>query len=82
MVIPKNIIKDHLIKAIEKIDKEGIPSDGDSQYYDVLYNGKKYPPKVIVSYANIFANGYELNRNSFTGGIEKESFKRIQKNGF
>lgn len=82
MAIPKNIIKDHLTKAIEKIDNEGIPSDGDSQYYDVLYNGKKYPPKVIVSFANIFANGSELDRNSFSGGIETECFKLLQKNGF
>lgn len=82
MAIPKNIKKDHLIKAIEKIELDGIPADGDSQYYDVLYNGKKYPPKVIVSFANIFANGSELNRNSFSGGIETECFKLLQKNGF
>jgi len=82
MALPKNITKPHLIKAIEKIDKEGIPNDADSQYYDVLYNGKKYPPKVIVSFANIFANGTEINRNSFAGGIETECFKLLQKNGF
>lgn len=58
MSIPKNIAKDHLLKAISKIDIEGIPSDGDSRYYDVLYEGKKYPPKLIVSYANRRRLGY------------------------
>lgn len=82
MAIPKNITKEHLLKAISKIDSEGIPKDGASQYYDVIYNGKKYPPKVIVSYANIFANGEELDRNSFSGGIETQCFKLLEKNHF
>ena len=82
MALPSNITKEHLIKAIEKIDLEGIPKDGDSQYYDVVYNGKKYPPKIIVSYANIFANGEEINRNSFSGGIGTPCFKILEENGF
>jgi len=82
MPFPKNITKEHLLKAIEKIDSEGIPPDGDSQYFDVIYNGKKYPPKVIVSYANLFANGEILNRNTFGGGLGTPSFKLLEKNGF
>ncbi|HVT86220.1 MAG TPA: DUF3578 domain-containing protein, partial [Chitinophagaceae bacterium] len=82
MAIPKNITKEDLLKAIEKIDKEGIPKDGDSQYYDVVFNKKKYPPKLVVSYANIFANGIELNRNSFAGGLETQCFKLLENNGF
>ncbi len=82
MAIPKNILKEHLVKAIQKIDNEGIPKDGDSQYYDVILDGKKYPPKVIVSYANIFANGVELDRKSFSGGVGTECFVLLEKNGF
>ena len=82
MAIPKNITKEHLLKAIAKIDNEGIPKDGDSQYYDVVYNGNKYPPKIIVSYSNIFANGKELDRNSFSGGLETQCFKLLEENGF
>lgn len=82
MTIPENITKEHLLKAISKIDSEGIPPNGDSKYYDVIYNEKRYPPKLLVSYANIFANGYELNRNNFSGGLETECFELIEKNGF
>ncbi len=82
MKLPKNITKDHLLKAIEKIDKDGIPKDGASLYYDVVYNGKHYPPKVIVSYANIFANGKELDRNSFEGGKDTPCFKLLENNDF
>ena len=82
MSLPENIKKKHLIQAIAKIDATGIPKDGNSQYYDVIYNEKKYPPKVIVSYANIFANGKELDRNSFSGGLGTPCFKLLEKEGF
>lgn len=82
MAIPKNISKEHLLNAIEKIDKEGVPLNADSQYYDVIYKGKHYPPKLVVSYANFFANGIELDRNSFEGGTGTASFKLLETHGF
>ncbi|MBK7561217.1 MAG: hypothetical protein IPI68_06755 [Chitinophagaceae bacterium] len=82
MAIPKNITKEHLLKAISKIDIEGIPKDSDSQFYDVVYDEKKYPPKVIVSYANLFANGEIIDRNSFAGGLNTECFNLLELNGF
>ena len=82
MSLPANIFKNHLIQAIAKIDNEGLPNDGASHYYDVVHNGKKYPPKLIVSYANIFANGIELARNTFEGGFGTPCFKLLEKEGF
>lgn len=82
MEIPTNITREHLLKAIEKIDREGIPSDADSQYYDVVFNGKRYPPKVIVSYANLFANGQPLDRTTFRGGQGTPGFKLLEQHGF
>lgn len=82
MSIPNNIKKDHLLDAIEKINREGIPPDADSQYYDVLYNGKRYPPKLMVSYANEFANGSILDRRTFSGGFGTPAFKLLEQEGF
>jgi 5-methylcytosine-specific restriction enzyme B len=82
MSIPSNITKQHLLDAIKKIDKEGIPASAASMYYDLDYNGKNYPPKLVVSYANLFANGEELDRNSFKGGLDTDCFKLLEKNGF
>jgi len=82
MSIPTNIEKEHLLKAIEKIDLEGITYETDSMYYDAKYNSKFYPPKLVVSFANIFANGTELDRNTFEGGINKPCFKLLEKHGF
>jgi len=87
-MIPNNISKEHLEKAIEEIDKKGIRKGRDSSIYGLVYNGKNYPPKLVISIANRFANGSELNSNNFYGGkgtaahelLEKEGFEIIQKN--
>jgi len=82
MAIPKNITKDHLLRAIQKINEEGIPPGAQSRFYDLLYNNKQYPPKLVVSYANLFANGKILDRESFSGGKDTPCFKLLEKNGF
>src|ERR1035437_7827468 len=82
MKLPTNINRDHLLQAINKINSEGIPKDADSQYYDLLFEDKKYPPKLVVSYANLFANGEVLDRNSFNGGLDTECFKLLEENHF
>ena len=81
--IPKNITKEHILLSIERFDEEGLPDpNADSQYYDLLYNGNRYPPKVIISYANKFANGEDLDRSTFNGGMSSTAFKRLQRLGF
>lgn len=82
MALPQNITRDHLLQAFSKIENEDIPKDADSQYYDVVWNGKRFPPKLVVSYANIFANGEELDRRLFDGGIGSACFTILEINGF
>jgi 5-methylcytosine-specific restriction protein B len=81
-VIPENITKEHLLKAINEIDRDGIRPNRHSSTYDVLYNNNLYPPKLIVSIANKFANGEELDHNSFWGGHGKPAFTLLEKHGF
>lgn len=80
--IPNNIKPKYIVQAINKIEKEGIPPQAHSSSYDVLYNGKRYPPKLVLSYANIFANGVVLDRNEFEGGLNTPCFKILKNNGF
>jgi 5-methylcytosine-specific restriction protein B len=82
MSIPSNITKGHLLQAIKKIDEEGYDHHGEPMYYDLIHDGKRYPPKLIVSYANLFANGEILDRNSFEGGLGTLCFKLLEENGF
>ena len=80
--LPNNITKEHLLQAIAKIDAEGIPKNSESNYYDVVFNERKYPPKVILSFANLFANGELIDRRTFPGGLDTPCFKLLEKNDF
>lgn len=82
MKLPNNIQQRHLLQAIDRIDQEGIPKGAQSKFYDVVYNGKKYPPKLIVSYANFYANKRDLDRGSFEGGDGTPCFKLLQNFSF
>ncbi|WP_240676172.1 McrB family protein [Botryobacter ruber] len=82
MSLPTNIRREHILNAIKKIDIEGIPPQAHSSTYDVDFNGKKYPPKLVVSYANIYANGDKLDRKTFDGGLNTECFEMLEENGF
>ena len=53
-----------------------------NQVTNLLYNGKRFPPKLVLAYANIFANGEELDRNEFEGGKGTPCFKILKDNGF
>ena len=81
-MIPKNITKKHIEQAISEIDKEGIRKGRHSSTYDLLYNEKKYPPKLVVSIANKYANGEELGHDTFQGGPNKPAFILLEKEGF
>ena len=56
-MIPDNIEVEHVLKAVDLIDREGVPSSRRSVYYDLIKDGKSYPPKYIISIANQYANG-------------------------
>ena len=74
MTIPKNIHNEHVIEAIHKIDSEGVPERRESTRFNLSYEGKYYPPKYVISIANIFANGEEYSPSKFSGGDETNRF--------
>lgn len=52
-MIPVNTNRSHVIKAIKKIDELVIPDARNSTKYQLVYEGKNYPPKFVISIANI-----------------------------
>lgn len=50
------ITKQHVLDAVDKIEREGIVLEPSTRF-DVVINGKAYPPKEIMRYANLLANG-------------------------
>ena len=81
-VLPDNIRKENVLEAIYEIDREGVQASAQSVYYDLVYNNKYYPPKLVLSLANKYANGNELNRKLFDGGENTTAFKLLRDLGF
>lgn len=77
-MIPNNITKEHLEKAIKEIDQNGITKGRQSSTYNLVHDGKHYPPKLIISIANKYANGVELDSSEFEGGIDTQAFKLLE----
>ncbi|MGO5022693.1 McrB family protein [Lawsonibacter sp. LCP25S3_G6] len=79
MAIPK-ISKQDVMKALQYIAANGIPSYHQSVKYDlVTEDGKKYPVKYVVAVANHLANGEDIVTTSFHG-TEARAF--LQEQGF
>ncbi len=73
-MIPENITREHVLKAIREIDSlEKIPYHRGSVNYDLYFEGKRYPPKYVISLANKYANGHALDSNDFNA-IEAKTF--------
>ena len=81
-MIPNNITKEHLEKAIAEIESDGVRKGRHSSSYDLVYNNKTYPPKLVLSIANRYANGTELDPNGFGGGKGTEAFQLLESKGF
>lgn len=79
---PKNITRDHILKAIDKIEADGIGLINSTRWL-VEINGKQYPPKEVMRYAHEQMNGENLWKpgggeptNSY---LENLGFKVIDK---
>lgn len=75
-MIPSNIEREHIVKAIEEIDSNGVPPRRESRDNHLIFEGKRYPPKYVISLANKFANGRKLESSRFTGGQKTNNFLR------
>jgi len=79
-MIPKNIYRKHILNAIKEIDRKGVPRGRESKKFHAFYHGKYYPPKYVISLANKYANGLELDPSEFSGG--QEAKKLLERMGF
>jgi 5-methylcytosine-specific restriction protein B len=74
--------KEHVLKALEEIEKNGIPPDARSTTYDLLYGPNRYPPKYVLSLACKYASGKEFARSDFSGGDSSPAFTLLRELGF
>lgn len=71
-MIPEEITKEHILLAINEIDKKGFPKKRNSTKYNLIYEGKNYPPKYVIARACFYAIGKEPEELS--GGDETNDF--------
>ena len=64
-MIPVKITEEHVIKALEWINDNGVIPNRKSKRYHLVYEGIHYPPKYVISVANRYANGEELPPSDF-----------------
>ena len=73
-MIPKEIGREHILRAIEHIDSHDVPQGRGSHKFLLRHGGKQYPPKYVVSLAYQLAMGKRLRSDEFGGGTETNGF--------
>lgn len=79
--IPGNLQRHHLLLAIREWktwtkDWEANGRRLKNQRFWVVYEGSLYPPKLLISVANVYANGRMLPTHAFSGGRDAHRFLR------
>lgn len=77
-MIPRNIEVEHILKAVKDIDRDRVPPRRRSDYYDLVVNQKRYPPKYVISVANKYANSSELPSGKFNAVEAKNYLTRLK----
>jgi len=80
--IPKGITREHILAAILDLKMGVSHGFGESTSYDLLYEGRHYPPKAVVGLAAGKLLGSPLGPYDFKGGLEMICFKTLRTNGF
>jgi 5-methylcytosine-specific restriction protein A len=79
-MIPDNITRQDIVQAIQEIKRVGVPDNRESTQYNFVYESETFPPKLVISVANKYANGEELDPSLFSGGEETNNY--LERLGF
>ena len=72
MALP-NIQKSDVLNALIFIDKHGVPDKNMSTTYELVKDGKTYPPKYVIAVADHLTNGTDIATGSYNS-IEAKNF--------
>ncbi|MCL1617842.1 McrB family protein [Ralstonia pseudosolanacearum] len=78
----EGVTEEHVRQALKEIDRDGVPEDAESAGYDLFHEGKRYPPKLVLSLAVKHATGEPLDRAAFSGGEASSAFRLLRRLGF
>lgn len=88
MKIPKEIEREHVLKALADLDAGIQRRWGKSRKYDLVHEGKSYSPKAVLGLAICILRSLDQYAFDFSGGDETNSvlqnlgFKIVEKNPY
>jgi len=74
MAIPE-LSQEDINHALQYIDAKGVPPGYGSKAYDLIVDGKKYPPKYVVAVARHLKDGSAIDTSDYNGVEAKNYFK-------
>ena len=81
--IPDGITRTDVLDALRDLDQDEPHEFGPSTGYDLLFEGKRYPPKAVVGLAaRRLRGGRKLIPREFSGGIDSKCFRVLEGVGF
>jgi putative restriction endonuclease len=80
--IPDGITRDDVLSAISKLDAGVEHGFGPSLKYDLVFEGRRYPPKAVLGLAAERLAGRVLGPADFTGGESSKSTRILRDLGF
>jgi hypothetical protein len=81
-MLPPQIERSHVEKAIERLEAEGVPVQRTSKHWALEHNGKRFPPKLVVSLAAEMATGQALPSSEFSSGGPEGARSVLRRLGF
>jgi 5-methylcytosine-specific restriction protein A len=73
--LPNSIPPEIIVEAIRSFDKGAEHRFGQSTFYDLFFEGRRYPPKAIVGLAAEAVTGQQYGPDDFSGGLDSRCFK-------
>ena len=80
--IPEGITRAHILEAIQELNAGVEHQFGESTGYDVLFEGRRYPPKAVVGVAAKHIIERQLGPSDFKGGLKSKCFRVLEANQF
>ena len=78
----RQVSRQNVLEAISQINNGAISKFSDSIKFDVLFQGKRYPPKEVAGLALENFTNKEFKPSDFSGGESSSSFRALQRCGF
>lgn len=80
--LPDRLSRESIIDAIRAYDAGVNHEFAGSRLYDVLFEGRRYPPKAIVGIAAGSITGTRFTPQDFSGGVKSKCVRLLTDQGF